>query len=207
MRDTRRSRSGSTVRSRIRRGLFNQRPWPQWLRPSRAIGHVCRPASSPTVSCPMPSSRASSMPVKRTPATSPDPGQWTRPSMSYRQRPTPPTTPCASGAVLCWAMAPAPARVARSPASSWTTGFKVVVGRCGSRSPTSSSRTLSATGRPWAWSACWSRRSPVSARARRSAWSRASFLPPTPRYGPTRARKGFRGSARSSIGWDRTSTE
>ncbi len=31
------------------------------------------------------------------------------------------------------------------------------------------------------------RRSAASARAPRSAWSRASFLPPTPRYGPMRA--------------------
>ena len=47
----------------------------------------------------------------------------------------------------------------------------------------------------------------ASARARRSVWSKASFLPPTPRCAPTRATRRFRASSRSSIGWAPTSTE
>jgi hypothetical protein len=47
----------------------------------------------------------------------------------------------------------------------------------------------------------------VDTRARRSAWTKASFSRPTPRYGPKRARKRFRGCSRSSIGWAAISTE
>jgi hypothetical protein len=87
-----------------------------------------------------------------------------------------------------------------------TTGSRAADARSGFRSRTSCSKMPSATGEPWIRSPCWSPRSPASARARRSGSSRASFLRPMPRYAPTRARTGFRGSSRSSIGWGPTST-
>ncbi len=86
---------------------------------------------------PTPSSRASSMPARPMRAISPAPGRWTRPSMSSRLRPTTPRTPCASAAAGFWATAPAPARAARSPASSSTIGLRAAAARSGSRSPTS----------------------------------------------------------------------
>ena len=90
----------------------------QALLPAASAGS----ASSPMAFCPTPNSRASSMPARPMPAISPDRGSSTRPSMSSRPRPTTPSTRCASGAAGCWATAPAPARAARSPASSSTIG-------------------------------------------------------------------------------------
>src|ERR1700724_3397738 len=46
---------------------------------------------------------------------------------------------------------------------------------------------LSATGRHLGWSGSSSRRSRAFGKARRSDWTKASYSPPTPRYGPTRA--------------------
>ena len=46
---------------------------------SRPIGRTFRPTSSPTVCCPTRSSRASSMPARRIPSSSRDPGRSTRP--------------------------------------------------------------------------------------------------------------------------------
>ena len=116
------SRFASQARARIRPGSCSPRRWLRSRRPSPPTGHACRPTSSPMACCPMPSSRASSMPARPIAAISPDRGWSTRPSMSSRPRPTMPRTPCASGAAGCWATAPAPARAARSPASFSTTG-------------------------------------------------------------------------------------
>ena len=116
------SRSGSPAPVRIRPGSCNPRQWPRSRRPSPLTGRTCRPTPSASDCCPMPSSRVSSMPARRTAATSPDRGWWTRPSTSSRLRPTMPRAPSASGAAGCWATAPAPAKAARSPASFWTTG-------------------------------------------------------------------------------------
>ena len=77
-------------------------------------------------------------------------------------------TPSASAAASCSATAPAPARAASRPASSSTTGCRAGARRSGSPSPTSCSRTPSATGRRSAWSGCWSRRCRASRRASRS---------------------------------------
>ena len=55
-------------------------------------------------------------------SVSPDRGPSTRPTMSSRPRRTMPRMPSASAAAGCWATAPGPARAARSPASSSTTG-------------------------------------------------------------------------------------
>ena len=52
-----------------------------------------------------------------------------------------------------------------------------------------------------------SRRSPASARARRSGLRKASYLRPTPRCAPMSAARSFRASGRSSNGWAPTSTE
>jgi hypothetical protein len=62
---------------------------------------------------PMPSSKASSMPARRTAAISPDRGWSMRPSMSSRPRPMAPRTLSASGAAGCWATVRAPARAAK----------------------------------------------------------------------------------------------
>ncbi len=112
----------SRCAGRIRPGSCSRRRWPRSRRPSPATGRICRPTSSPMAFCRTRSSRASSMPARPMPAISPDRGSSTRPSMSSRPRRTTPRTPCASAAAGCWATAPAPARAARSPASSSTTG-------------------------------------------------------------------------------------
>src|SRR3546814_7352983 len=73
------------------------------------------------------------------------------------------------------------ARDGKSPASSSTTGLKVVVARCGSRCRIACSKTRSAIGLRWVKSACWSRRCHGSARERPSGSRRACCSPPTPR--------------------------
>ncbi|MHC2622203.1 putative RNA methylase [Bradyrhizobium huanghuaihaiense] len=145
-------------------------------RRSRATGPGCRPASSVMASSPTPSLRRSSMLARRMLTILPALGRLTRPSTWSRPPATTRRTRSVSVEASCSGTAPAPARVASPPASFSTIGCKAGARRSGSRSPTSCSRTRSATGRRWAWSVCWSRRSRASLKAARSGWPKASYF-------------------------------
>ena len=114
--------------------------------------------------------------------------------MTARSR-TPP--PCGSGRAGCSATAPAAARAGRWPRSCSTSGCAGAAGRCGSPSPTSSSKTPAATGprsegaRPTSsrWRRC--------ARGRTCLSTKASSSPPMRRCAAPPARAGVQGLNRS----------
>ena len=91
-------------------------------------------------------------------------------------------------------------RAGRSPGSSSTAGCRGAAGRSGCRPPTSSSRTRSATGRPWADARATSRPSTSGGRRTRSTGPPESCSRPTRRCGPPAAAATRPGSSRSSSG-------
>ena len=170
------NRSGSPARRRTRPSWCSRLRWPRSCRRSRATGPGCRPASSVMASSPTPSLRRSSMLARRMLTILPALGRLTRPSTWSRPPATTRRTRSVSVEASCSGTAPAPARVASPPASFSTIGCKAGARRSGSRSPTSCSRTRSATGRRSAWSVCWSRRSRASLKGTTSGWPRASYF-------------------------------
>ena len=104
--------------------------------PAPLTGQGCRHGSPHPASCPTRSLKASSMAAKRIPRISPAPTRSTRPTTSSRPHRPMRRRPFASAAVGFSATAPAPARAARSPRSSSTTGSGAAARRSGSRNPT-----------------------------------------------------------------------
>ena len=122
MKNTSFSRSAFPALRRIRPSWCSPRRWRRSRRQNPPIGRISRQISSPMACCPTRSSRASSMPARPMPISSPGRGRSMRPSTSSPPRATTPRTPSAFAAAGFSATAPAPARAARSPASCSTTG-------------------------------------------------------------------------------------
>ena len=220
---------GFRARSSIRRRSCNPAPWPRCLTRCRPTARCCPHAWSPTGCCPTPSSRAScsrARPMRATSppttasardgrpssaATTPEPVRGRLSARPSIPTPSPATARCcpprsASGAAGCWATAPAPARAARSPPSCSTTGCAAGAVRCGSRSPTSSSRTPAATGPRSAGATTTSSPWASSARGPRSPCTRGSSSRPTRRCARRPGKGSRRASTRSSPGSQARST-